>query len=150
MVDESIARVISKYLNLLRQQNIPIAYGVVFGSQVKGEAVQWSDIDLLVVSPRFDENLSRADINLLWRLAARTDSRLEPIPVGQQRFISDDSSAIIEIDRREGQIIGEEHARVRVLIDPAQLASKNPPCLEGRLRTSAIRPYSLFRNLKIS
>jgi hypothetical protein len=89
----------------LRQQDIPVSYGVVFGSQVHGGAGPWSDIDLLVVSPRFDECRKRSDINLLWRVAARTDSRIEPIPVGQQQFLTDDSSAIIEIARHEGQLI---------------------------------------------
>jgi len=60
---------------------------------------------LLVVSPRFDGERKRADVNLLWHVAARTDSRIEPIPVGQHQFEGDDSSAIIEIARREGQKI---------------------------------------------
>jgi uncharacterized protein len=38
-------------------------------------------------------------------MAARIDSRIEPITVGAEQFINDDSSAIIEIARREGQII---------------------------------------------
>jgi len=41
----------------------------------------------------------------LWRIAARTDSRIEPIPVGERQYQEDDSSAIIEIARREGQMI---------------------------------------------
>jgi len=44
-------------------------------------------------------------VNLLWRVAARTDSRIEPFPVGQRQFEQNDSSAIIEIARREGQVI---------------------------------------------
>lgn len=105
MVAESIAIIVRKYLNTLRQQDIPVSYGVVFGSQARGDVGPWSDIDLLVVSPRFDENLNRADINLLWRVAAHIDSRIEPIPVGQQQFLTNDSSTMIEIARREGQII---------------------------------------------
>jgi len=89
----------------LHQQDISVSFGVVFGSHARGEADQWSDIDLLVVSPRFDQTLKRADIDLIWRLAARTDSRIEPIPVGQGQYLTDDSSAIIEIARREGQVI---------------------------------------------
>ena len=105
MVDESIALIVQKYLVNLRQQDIPVSFGVVFGSQARGEANPMSDIDLLVISPRFDGDRKRADINLLWRIAARTDSRIEPIPVGQLQFATDDTSAIIEIARREGQII---------------------------------------------
>jgi predicted nucleotidyltransferase len=105
MVEESIALIVRKYLQNLRQQGIPVAFGVVFGSQARGEAGQLSDIDLLVVSRRFDQARTRADVNLLWRVAARTDSRIEPIPVGQHQYHVDDSSAIIEIARREGQVI---------------------------------------------
>jgi len=105
VVSESIALIVRKYLANLRQREIPVSFGVIFGSQVRGDANPMSDIDLLVVSPRFDVRPARADINVLWRVAARIDSRIEPIPVGQNQFINDDSSAIIEIARREGQII---------------------------------------------
>lgn len=83
----------------------PVSRPRPFGSQVIGNAHTWSDMDLLVVSPYFDEKRTRADINLLWRIAARTDNRIEPIPVGQRQFVEDDSSAIIEIARREEQVI---------------------------------------------
>jgi predicted nucleotidyltransferase len=105
VVEESIVLTVRKYLNNLRQQGIPVAFGVVYGSQARGEAGIWSDIDLLVVSPHFDQSRQRADISLLWRVAARTDSRIEPIPVGQQQYLTDDSSAILEIARREGEVI---------------------------------------------
>lgn len=105
MVDESIVLIVRQYLNNLRKQGLPITYGVVFGSQATGSTDRWSDIDLLVISPRFDQLQKRADINLLWRVAARTDSRIEPIPVGQQQYQNNDTSTIIEIARREGQVI---------------------------------------------
>jgi predicted nucleotidyltransferase len=105
MVAEPIVRSIKRYLQAVSEQGIPVRYGVVFGSQVTGRADVWSDIDLLVVSPRFDSERQRGDINLLWRIAARTDSRIEPIAVGEQQYQQDDSSAIVEIARREGQII---------------------------------------------
>jgi hypothetical protein len=39
------------------------------------------------------------------RNAARTGSRIEPVPVGQRQYEEDDSSAILEIARREGFVI---------------------------------------------
>ena len=105
MVNESVVLIVRKYLRKLRQHNIPVSYGVVFGSQARGQAGQWSDIDLLVVSPKFDTDRTRANINLLWRAAAHIDSRIEPVAVGEQQYMTDDSSAIIEIARREGQVI---------------------------------------------
>ncbi len=105
MVDESIVNVVKQYLQTLVERDIPVHQGVIFGSQVSGRPHKWSDIDLLVVSPRFDGERKREDVNLLWRIAARTDSRIEPIPVGQHQFEKDDSSAIIEVARREGQVV---------------------------------------------
>jgi hypothetical protein len=86
-------------------QGLHAPFAVVFGSQTTGKADQWSDIDLLVVSPRFDTMRSRKDIGLLWRVAARTDSRLEPIPCGERQWQEDRASPIVEIARREGQVI---------------------------------------------
>jgi predicted nucleotidyltransferase len=105
MVEQSIVVTVQKYMKTLGKNNVPVSFGVIFGSHARGEANSLSDIDLLVVSPLFDKIRQRKDINLLWRLAARIDSRIEPIPVGQNQFALDDSSAIIEIARREGQII---------------------------------------------
>ena len=102
MVAVSIVDAVKNYLVAVKAQGIPIEKGVIFGSQVRGRTDEWSDIDLLVISRRFDQTRTRSDINLLWRIAARTDSRIEPVPVGRQQFIEDDSSAIIEIARREG------------------------------------------------
>jgi predicted nucleotidyltransferase len=76
---------------------------VVFGSQVSGRTDAFSDIDLLVVSRRFDGRRTRQDVDLLWRVAARTDSRIEPIAVGLRQYEEDDSSIIVEVARREGQ-----------------------------------------------
>jgi len=102
MVDESIVKLVRRYLEHLERQGIPVKFGVLFGSQVSGSPDPWSDIDLLVVSPLFDPPVRRDDVNRLWRVAARTDSRIEPIPCGEQQWREDASSAIIEIGRREG------------------------------------------------
>ncbi|MBM4078686.1 MAG: nucleotidyltransferase domain-containing protein [Planctomycetes bacterium] len=103
MVNESIVTSVRDYLRELVRQGVPVDYGVVFGSQVNGRAHEWSDIDLIVVSPRFDVQRPWEEHTFLWRVAARVDSRIEPVAVGQRQFEDDDSSALIEIARREGQ-----------------------------------------------
>jgi len=105
MVARSVIAAARKYLHVLREAGFPVHYAILFGSQARGDSTQWSDIDLLIVSPRFDGEHRREDISLLWRLAARTDSRIEPVPVGEREFESDDSSAIVEIARREGTTV---------------------------------------------
>jgi len=105
MVNESVITGVRRFLRALQDQGIAVKFGVIFGSQLTGKADVWSDIDLLVVSPSFDEKRSRDDINLLWRLAARTDNRIEPIPCGERQWIEDNASAIIEVARREGKTV---------------------------------------------
>ena len=105
MVDRSIVKKVRNYLINVNNEGIPVSFGVIFGSQVKGLSDRWSDIDLLVVSRHFDRSRDRRDVDLLWKLAAKTDSRIEPIPCGEQQWDNDVSSAIIEIARREGETI---------------------------------------------
>ena len=104
MVDESIVLAVRSYLHNLQMQGLAVSFGVVFGSQATGRTDRWSDIDLIVVSPRFDAMRNRKDVSLLWRVAARTDARIEPIPCGEQQW-SDGSSPIIEVARRDGQMV---------------------------------------------
>lgn len=105
MANKTVVKSVQNYLRYLTQQGIPVSFGVLYGSYAKGKAHKWSDIDLLVVSPKFDRKRTTDDYEQLWVFAGRTDSRIEPIPVGEKQFKEDDSSAIIEIARREGQII---------------------------------------------
>ena len=105
MVDRSIEIAVRNYLRNLVNHGLTTPFAVVFGSHATGRADQWSDIDVLVVSPRFDAMRSRKDIGLLWRVAAHTDSRLEPIACGERQWREDRVSPIVEIARREGQVI---------------------------------------------
>jgi len=105
MVEESVVNAIQNYLRAVKQKRIPVKYGVLFGSYARGQQHKWSDIDLLVVSPRYDRKWTHKDWARLWVIAAHTDSRIEPIPVGERQYEEDNGSAIIEMARREGQII---------------------------------------------
>ena len=105
MVDPTIVTAVRNYLQTLHDHGFEVRFGVVFGSRSQDKSDEWSDIDLLVVSPRFDDLRNRQDVDLLWRLAARSDSRIEPIPCGERQWVEDDSSAIVEIARREGETI---------------------------------------------
>ena len=113
MVDPSIVAVTKEYLRELQKRGIPVRFGVLFGSWARGMGHRWSDIDLVVVSPRFDTLRSFQEVSALWRQAGRTDSRIEPIACGEKEWEEDDSRPILEIARREGQriVLEEEPAR---------------------------------------
>jgi len=112
MLDPAVVARLRAYLRALRATGIDVRFIVVFGSWVKGRADEWSDIDVVVVSPQFDGARSWDDVFLLWRVAAVTDTRIEPIACGERQWTEDDSSAIIEIARREGQRIPAEEAEL--------------------------------------
>ena len=58
--------------------------GVPFGSFARGDAGQWSDIDLVVIAPEFDAPRELTLIEALWRTGARVDNRIEPVPCGER------------------------------------------------------------------
>jgi uncharacterized protein len=105
VLEKSVLTAIQAYISALKGQGIDVERAVVFGSQANGHAHTWSDIDLIVVSPMFDDMRDRSGINILWRIAARVDSRIEPIPCGSRQWRDDDSSAVIEIARRDGEVL---------------------------------------------
>lgn len=114
MVDAEVVEAVKKYLAACRAQGLNVKFGVLYGSFVNGTAHEWSDIDLLVVAPEFDGARNRRDVDLLWHLTAQTNSRIEPIACGEKQWLADDSSAIIEIARREGQRVEIEEDKVSV------------------------------------
>lgn len=105
MLEQDVLTVVRKYQAALKSAGIHAEFVVVFGSQVTGKAHEWSDIDLLVVSPQFDGMSDRSGINQLWRLAAQVDSRIEPLPCGAKQWRDDDASGLIEVARQQGFIL---------------------------------------------
>jgi predicted nucleotidyltransferase len=103
VLDASIVAAVQNYLRMLQQHSVVVRFAVVFGSQVTGTTNSWSDIDLLVVSPQFDTAYDHRLVDLLWRVSARVDSRIEPIPCGEHQWEEGDASAIVEIARRHGE-----------------------------------------------
>lgn len=105
MVDRTLIDLVRRYLSTLDARGLPAPFGVVFGSTALGTTGDWSDIDLLVVSPRFDGRPVLRDVLLLWRVAAETDSRIEPVACGVDQWEHDGANVIVEVARREGSRI---------------------------------------------
>lgn len=105
MASAEIVGIIKKYLYRLEERGFPVSFGVLYGSYARGEAHADSDVDLVVVSSCFDEPDSWHNTEILWETTVFTDSRIEPVGVGIQQWETDDGIPLIEIVRREGQII---------------------------------------------
>jgi len=80
----AVAESVDQYIRLLRQRR-RIAAVYVYGSQAKGTATRWSDIDVAVISPDFSADLFQERLALM-RLAAQIDDRIEPHPFMPEDF----------------------------------------------------------------
>ncbi|MBW2641624.1 MAG: nucleotidyltransferase domain-containing protein [Deltaproteobacteria bacterium] len=75
-IPPSIEKSVQRFLYTVRSRyRIQAAY--LYGSQAKGKATQWSDIDVAVVSPDFSDDLFEERL-ILMQLAAYIDDRIEP------------------------------------------------------------------------
>jgi predicted nucleotidyltransferase len=101
LVDRKVIDVIRKYLEVLADEGIHISKAYLYGSHAKGTATEQSDIDLMLVSPLFDDNTDKY-APVLWLSTRKASYKIEPIAVGEKRFLTDDISPLIEIVRQEG------------------------------------------------
>ncbi len=105
MPARAIIEIVRRYLMAVASAGIPVTEGVLFGSCARGDQRDDSDIDLIVVSPRFDQAKTAEDRDLLWRLRRRTDWRIEPVAAGVHEFSQDSSSPILAAARRQGVVV---------------------------------------------
>ncbi len=105
MADDAIIETVRAYLRRLAHKGLDVGFAVLFGSHLEGQPHEWSDIDLVVVSSRFDVTKRREDIDLLWVAAMEVDARIEPIACGVQEWADGDERAVIESARRTGRAI---------------------------------------------
>lgn len=79
-VSNDILEIIDKYINLLNSNGINIQSAYLFGSYSNGNPNEISDIDLAIISDKFEGNryLDRMKIKGLYR---KIDLRLSPYPI---------------------------------------------------------------------
>lgn len=102
MARPEVLRLVKRYVAELEFRGIPVSRVVLYGSEARGTAGEWSDIDLVVISPVFDEQDGGGFVDVLWESTLVTRGRIEPVPCGERRWLEDTGSPIVEIARREG------------------------------------------------
>ena len=105
MVEKAIREIILDYIAEVQDAGINVACVLLFGSHARGEGGPDSDIDILVVSPEFESPDAEQKINLLWELRAKTDSRIEPVPIGLNAWESGDFGIIAEKTHEDGIVL---------------------------------------------
>jgi predicted nucleotidyltransferase len=67
------------------QKKYKLKAAYLFGSQVSGKAHEWSDIDILLISPDFSGNRIDTRVELMG-LTRDIDDRIEPHPMTPDEF----------------------------------------------------------------
>ena len=105
MVDREIIDAVNKYLDGLPAYGIHPSDAVLYGSQLRGTATEWSDIDLIVIAPEFDGSTDPFLEKKLWQALENADSRIQPIACGTKAWAMGTKRMIIELARAEGMPI---------------------------------------------
>ncbi len=87
-IPTDILSIVQKYIRLLDQNGFPIRTAILFGSYAKGTFTEWSDIDLALVSDRF-EGARFWDKDKIRRFKSLTDYRISPAPYRPEDFTQD-------------------------------------------------------------
>lgn len=88
-MDKAINKILTDYTRLVQEKYPDLISVYVFGSYVKGNQNENSDIDLALIFKNLDDS-QRFDIQVeLIILASQIDNRIEPHPVSYFDFNSD-------------------------------------------------------------
>lgn len=81
--------IVLNYVNLLEREKFPVKEAYLFGSFAKGQAHNGSDIDICIVSSKFNPNRDK-DRFFLWRKVRDVDYRIEPVGFSPADFVEQD------------------------------------------------------------
>ena len=84
-VPNHIRRIIGQYLTSLQDHGFQIQDAILFGSYASGEANEWSDIDLALVSNEF-EGVRFKDKNKIRKITISVSTDLEVLPFNPRDF----------------------------------------------------------------
>ncbi len=101
MTQNEVIELIKKYLSSLKQNGINITEAYLYGSYARNTATEDSDIDLMLVSPLFDDDPIKYSA-AIWFTASEVSYKIEPVTIGEKRFMTDDYSPLIGIVKKEG------------------------------------------------
>lgn len=87
-ISDTVQRSVKRFLDAVNQERLVVG-AYVYGSEVRQQASQWSDIDVAVISPDFADDLFLAQLTLM-KLAAQIDDRIEPRAFTPESFDAND------------------------------------------------------------
>jgi predicted nucleotidyltransferase len=90
------SNIIARYREQLGRMGICVEKAILFGSSLRGEAQEGSDIDLLIVSPDFARMNTRERLELLGLAAARIWEPVETIGYTPQELSKAEPATLLQ------------------------------------------------------
>ena len=101
MARSEVIELLKKYILLLNSEGISVNKAFLFGSYSTDTASESSDIDVMIVSDKYDENDDMA-IGKVWNLTRKISTKIEPYFIGNLKFKEDNSSPLLSMIREQG------------------------------------------------
>jgi len=99
-LDTETISVIDRFILKIKQSFSP-KYVILFGSYLRGEQKEFSDIDIAVVFEKYEGKNILEDNAFLFRLAWEVDARIEPVILS----LENDNSGFAESVVKNGKIL---------------------------------------------
>ena len=101
MATNEVIELLKKYILLLNTEGISVYKAYLFGSYSTNTASELSDIDVMIVSDKYDENDDEA-AGRMWRLTRNINTKIEPLLIGMNKFNDDSSSPFVNMIKSSG------------------------------------------------
>jgi predicted nucleotidyltransferase len=101
MARSEVIELLKKYILLLNSEGISVNKAFLFGSYSTDTASETSDIDVMIVSDKYDENDDFV-IGKIWNLTRKISTKIEPFLVSNRKFNEDISSSLINMIKEHG------------------------------------------------
>lgn len=85
MINKNIIKIVTSYINSIKEYGIPIQSAYIFGSYTKGLADKHSDIDVCIVSNRFGKDRQKERV-MLMNIRNDDSDLIEPHPFSPEDF----------------------------------------------------------------
>lgn len=101
MARSEVIELLKRYVLLLNSEGMCVNKAFLFGSYSNDTASESSDIDVMIVSDKYDESDDMV-IGKIWNLTRKISTKIEPFLIGDKKFKEDNSSPIINMVKEQG------------------------------------------------
>ncbi len=98
MSKTEVKKIAKQYAQALKEADCPFSALYLFGSHVKEEDSETSDIDIAVVTDQLKKNRDQGRL-MLWKVRRDVDTRIEPHGFTVEDFANDEDPMACEIKK---------------------------------------------------